>query len=616
MEPTNPTSDPSASPTADPTVEPTSEPTTDPTLEPTTPTVSPTTDPTGVPSTPPPTNPDTVFPGSGVNGQFNNAPVIIPVTCFDCAVATFNASLSTLFGVTLVLRDASGAVVANGTSDVLELTNLTAGNYTLELDADDVNEFERDEDDDFGAFDVEFDCESVAPSPAPTDSPAPTEDSGNCDDCPYSIVLSTISSISVENCETVSPTPKPTNRWSGWSDSSDSSNGGRRRTRRLMISSYDGVSGGSEDVPDSNDSDGDTNDSDAITDSDSGSDSDSGDTLDGPGKCVHGKDIIFMDPLCDDDYTANDPTTDGFLAEICVTYNITEITPDSDCGEINSLFLELCTDDTDFDPDALGIGDISNIISDDTFSGNNVENASGSRNDDGDLGIIVVLEDSNVDSYTLCFDKVIVTTSFNQTKDDLDVAEGTFNYSNSECDGIGLPCLILVDFIGFLINESRTNVLYCFQTDFFFGCHGDLIGPEDGTERIDVMEAQFSGKTMASNALTATGMTLNSPLRIWKELDPFIQYLLIGLFIAFIALIAVSCCICVFGKNGRRKTLSIDSVVNHIEMAMRYGHHHVPQETCGELEFDDELADNFDGYFEEEIESPTGYKSVSTEFVE
>ena len=133
---------------------------------------------------------------------------------------------------------------------------------------------------------------------------------------------------------------------------------------------------------------------------------------------------------------------------------------------------------------------------------------------------------------------------------------------------------------------------------------------------VDIMEAQFSGEAMASNALTATGMTLNSPLRIWKELDPFIQYLLIGLFIAFTALIVVSCCICVFGKNRRRKTQSFDSVLNHIEMSMRDGHHHVPQETCGELEFDDELADHFDGYFEEEIESPTGYKSVSTEYVE
>ena len=363
----------------------------------------------------------------------------------------------------MVLRDASGAVVANGTSDVLELTNLTAGNYTLELDADDVPNTIVD-DDDIGEFDLEFDCESVAPSPAPSEDPAA------CDDCPYSIDIDAISSISVENCETASPTPKPTNRWSGWSDSSDSSNGGRRRMRgdlngvnrrRLMSSSYDGVSGGSEDVPESNDSDGDTNDSDVITDSESGSDSDSdsdsssdsGDTPDGPGKCVDGEDIIFVDPLCDDDYTGNDPTTDGFLAGVCVTYDVTDLQPNSDCDDIDSIFLELCSsDDTDFDPDELGTGDIDNIISDDTFSGNNVESASGSRNDDGDLGITVVLEDPNVDSFTLCFDNVIVTTSFNQTKDDLDVAEGTFNYSNSECDGVGLPCLSLVDFIEFLTN--------------------------------------------------------------------------------------------------------------------------------------------------------------------
>ena len=286
--------------------------------------------------------------------------------------------------------------------------------------------------------------------------------------------MSDISSVSVSDCETDAPSPSPTkqyhNGWSDDSDSSDSVSGGSGR--RLMDSSDDGVSSGGSD-------------SDSGGDSDSDSDSDE----DGPGKCVDGEDIIYRDGLCDDDSSqGDDPTTDGFLADICVTYNITEINPDSNCDEINSLFLELCSsNDTDFDPDALGIGDIDNIISDDTLSGNNVESASGSRNDDGDLGITVVLEDPNVDSFTLCFDKVIVTTSFNQTKDDLDVAEGTINITNylnepEECNGVGLPCLSLVFYLipcGLLFAYHNELSSVFIGTDFFFGCDGDLIGPED-----------------------------------------------------------------------------------------------------------------------------------------
>ena len=134
----------------------------------------------------------------------------------------------------------------------------------------------------------------------------------------------------------------------------------------------------------------------------------------------------------------------------------------------------------------------------------------------------------------------------------------------------------------------------------------------------NILEAELSETAMASNALTARGMTLSSPLRIWKELDPLIRWMLICIFIAFTVLIAISCFLCVFGKHRRRKTLSMDEVASHIEMTTRDGHQHVPQETCGELEFDDELAIEDDiEYFEEEIETPTAYKSVSTsEFAE
>jgi len=189
----------------------------------------------------------------------------------------------------------------------------------------------------------------------------------------------------------------------------------------------------------------------------SGSESDSDSDEDGSGYCVGGEEIVFRDGLCDEDTEqGEDPSTDGFLAEICVTYNVTDLEPDGNCGEINSLFLGLCTsDDTDFDPDSLGTGDIDNIIGDD---GTNVESASGSRNGDGDLGITVVLEDPDVDAFTLCFENVIVTTGFNQTKDDLDIGGGTYDYSDTECEGTGLPCL-----------------------NFFFGCDGDLIGPEAET---------------------------------------------------------------------------------------------------------------------------------------
>merc|ERR1712130_21160 len=259
------------------------------------------------------------------------------------------------------------------------------------------------------------------------------------------------------------------------------------------------------------------------------------------GKCVDGEDIIFVDSLCDDDYTGSDPTTDGFLADICVTYNVREINPNADCGRMRSLFLGLCTnDDTDFDPDTLGIGDISNIISeysDGTLIGNNVEDASGGRNDDGDLGITVVLEDPNADSFTLCFDNVIVTTSFNRIKDDLDVAEGTINYSNfKKCDSVGLPCLT-----------------------FFFGCDDYLTGT-----RQDASNVEFNELLDSSNSLDSFDVNLKNknPMKIWNEMNPLIQWMLICLIFSIGLVIAVSCYICGFRNRLRQKPFSMNDVLD------------------------------------------------------
>ena len=107
--------------------------------------------------------------------------------------------------------------------------------------------------------------------------------------------------------------------------------------------------------------------------SDSDSDSDDGTGHNGD-KCLpNGDELTFVDDQCQDDngwdsdssdkWNDKDPSEDGFLYPICVTYNVTDLVPDEDCGEINSIFLGLCTDDdhTDFDPDLLGIDDITNI---------------------------------------------------------------------------------------------------------------------------------------------------------------------------------------------------------------------------------------------------------------
>ena len=347
----------------------------------------------------------------------------------------------------------------------------------------------------FGTFNISIECFTNSPTSSPTMSPTstPTTDqpttgrpTAECDTCPFEVVLSEISSVSVSDCESESESDSDSDSDSdsGDSDSSEALIGSDDESGMRLMANDAGASSEDNESDDgtrdsetesASDNDGDSDDeSEGENDGDSDSDSDSDSGEDEPGKCVDGEKIIYRDGLCDSDSKSDsdsdsesgsdsdsdsdsseggDPRTDGFLADVCVTYNITEINPDSNCGEINSLFLELCTsDDTDFDPDALGIGDIDNIISDDTLSGNNVESASGSRNDDGDLGITVVLEDSNVDSFTLCFDNVVVTTSFNQTKDDLDVAEGTINITNylnelEECDGVGLPCLSLVLFL-------------------------------------------------------------------------------------------------------------------------------------------------------------------------
>merc|ERR1712130_833364 len=208
---------------------------------------------------------------------------------------------------------------------------------------------------------------------------------------------------------------------------------------------------------------------------------------------------------------------------------------------MRSLFLGLCTnDDTDFDPDTLGIGDISNIISeysDDMLSGDNVKSASGGRRDDGELGITVALEDPNADSFTLCFDKVIVTASFNRIKDDLDVAEGTINYSNfKKCDGVGLPCL-----------------------NFFFGCDDYLTGT-----RQDASNVEFNELLDSSNSLDSFDVNLKNrnPMKIWNEMNPLIQWMLICLIFSIGSAIAVSCYICGFTNCSRRKALSMKDVLD------------------------------------------------------
>ena len=184
--------------------------------------------------------------------------------------------------------------------------------------------------------------------------------------------------------------------------------------------------------------------------------------------------------------------------------------------------------------------------------------------------------------------------------------------------------------------RTRFEVYYDGDTDEEAGCSGDAktkcnkmtIGKSikncddlvvashvDGDGALcnaDILEAQMSETAMASNALAVSGLTLNSPLRIWKELDPLTRWMLICIFIAFVVLIAISCYICVFGKHRKRKTLSVDDVASHIAMTTKDGHQHVPQETCGELELGHELEDDLDDFFEEEIETPTAYKSVST----
>merc|ERR1712062_356550 len=130
----------------------------------------------------------------------------------------------------------------------------------------------------------------------------------------------------------------------------------------------------------------------------------------------------------------------------------------------------LCSNDnTDFDPGQLGIEDVTNII--DSFD-ENVMSAVGSRDHSGDLGILVTLSDDDVDTFELCFENVIVTTAFNDTRGDLDSASGFVNYSTSGgeniiCDSEGLPCL-----------------------NFFFGCDEDLIGPEVSQDVVVISSAR------------------------------------------------------------------------------------------------------------------------------
>ena len=57
----------------------------------------------------------------------------------------------------------------------------------------------------------------------------------------------------------------------------------------------------------------------------------------------------------------------------------------------------------------------------------------------------------------------------------------------------------------------------------------------------------------SSNALIASESTLDVQLlTVWEGLDPFVRYALIGIFLAFMALMICGCYLCVIGKNRNK----------------------------------------------------------------
>eukprot|EP01083_Nonionella_stella_P315942 1143002_1 len=274
---------------------------------------------------------------------------------------------------------------------------------------------------------------------APTTAEPTATTMNNCPLCPFELDLRTISGVDVSTkCPTTTTTASPTQKrkkkkkWNrNGGDSSDSSD-----SRRRMMKTYQ------------SDSDEDMND-----------------------LCFkNGDPLIFLDDMCDNGWdkkykrgsdSGDHMITDAFLAPICVSYKIEDITDGSaDCGTINNIFLGLCTsEDTDFDVSLLGTGDVDNILN--VEESVNVLSASGYRNADDELGVQVVLTRSNAMWFKICFENVAVTTTFNKERHDLDVAtNGAIVFTDwsgdtAACTSLGLPCL-----------------------NFFFGCEEDLIGPE------------------------------------------------------------------------------------------------------------------------------------------
>ena len=132
------------------------------------PTLSPTANPT---TTPAPPQPGAVGTGSTSEGDYNDEAVVITVVVASQCDATFDASSSTISGVTLNITDSSGAVIGSGSSTVT-VSALAAGNYTVTLEGDESEE---------GSFAFSFLCALDSSSDSDSDDDSDSGDSGDSD---------------------------------------------------------------------------------------------------------------------------------------------------------------------------------------------------------------------------------------------------------------------------------------------------------------------------------------------------------------------------------------------------------------------------------------------------
>merc|ERR1712154_247617 len=139
-----------------------------PTMSPTNdPSPAPTTNPTKHPVTPYPTNPGSLVCPSSLSGQYSDEPITFYVQMPFQGNLEFNAQQSSFVvaGIEGFTEFGQSPIALDTNNDgIVTLNNIIAGNYRFILAANNGVS---------GTFNVQIQCQSMSPTPAPTNNPSP-----------------------------------------------------------------------------------------------------------------------------------------------------------------------------------------------------------------------------------------------------------------------------------------------------------------------------------------------------------------------------------------------------------------------------------------------------------